>query len=305
MYWTNTKRIVKSGFVYFWRNGFISLSSVLIITLTLFALGGIIFAGAVLNYSLEEVKSKVDVNVYFVPSAKEDDILALQNKLQSLPEVALVEYISSEEALANFKERHVNDEITLQALEELGDNPLGAILNIRAKETSQYAGIASFLESEAGENGTFVDKINYYQNKEAIDTLTRMINGGTKIALVLTLILVLISILIAFNTIRLAIYIAREEISVMRLVGASNRYIRGPFIIAGIMYGAVSGLITLVFLYPATYWVSSVTGTFFSGFSAVEYYIAHFLEIFVIILGVGIFLGAVSSYLAVRKYLRI
>ncbi len=305
MFWTNTKRIIKSGFVYFWRNGFVSLSSVLIITLTLFSLGGIIFAGAVLNYSLEEVKSKVDVNVYFVPTADEDDVLALQNKLQSLPEVAMVEYISSEEALANFKERHVNDEITLQALEELGDNPLGAILNIRAKETSQYEGIAEFLDSESGDNGTFIDKVNYYQNKDAIDTLTRMINGGTKIALAVTLVLVLISILIAFNTIRLAIYIAREEISVMRLVGASNRYIRGPFIIAGIMYGAVSALITLAFLYPATYWVSSVTGTFFSGFSALEYYMAHFFEIFVIILGMGVFLGAISSYLAVRKYLRI
>ncbi len=305
MFWTNTKRIIKSGFVYFWRNGFVSLSSVLIITLTLFSLGGIIFAGAVLNYSLEEVKSKVDVNVYFVPTANEDDVLALQNRLQSLPEVAMVEYISSEEALANFKERHVNDEITLQALEELGDNPLGAILNIRAKETSQYEGIAEFLDSESGDNGTFIDKVNYYQNKDAIDTLTRMINGGTKIALAVTLVLVLISILIAFNTIRLAIYIAREEISVMRLVGASNRYIRGPFIIAGIMYGAVSALITLAFLYPATYWVSSVTGTFFSGFSALEYYMAHFFEIFVIILGMGVFLGAISSYLAVRKYLRI
>jgi cell division transport system permease protein len=305
MFWTNTKRIVKSGFVYFWRNGFVSLSSVLIITLTLFSLGGIIFAGAVLNYSLEEVKSKVDVNVYFVPTADEEDILALQNKLQSIPEVAVVEYISSEEALANFKERHVNDEITLQALEELGDNPLGAILNIRAKETSQYAGIAEFLDSESGDSGTFIDKVNYYQNKDAIDTLTRMINGGTKIALALTLVLVLISILIAFNTIRLAIYIAREEISVMRLVGASNRYIRGPFIIAGIMYGAVSAFITLAFLYPATYWVSSVTGTFFSGFSALEYYTAHFFEIFGIILGMGVFLGAISSYLAVRKYLRI
>lgn len=305
MFWINTKRIIKSGFVYFWRNGFVSLSSVLIITLTLFSLGGIIFAGAVLNYSLEEVKSKVDVNVYFVPKAAEEDILALQNKLSSLPEVATVEYISSDEALAGFKERHANDEITLQALEELGENPLGAILNIRAKETSQYAGIASFLESEAGENGTFVDKINYYQNKEAIDTLTRMINGGTKIALVLTLVLILISILIAFNTIRLAIYIAREEISVMRLVGASNQYIRGPFIIAGIMYGAVSAVFTLAFLYPATYWVSSVTATFFSGFSAVQYYIANFLEVFAIILGVGVILGAISSYLAVRKYLRI
>ncbi len=305
MFWLNTRRIIKSGFVSFWRNGFVSLSSVLIITLTLFALGGIVFAGALLNSSLQEIKSKVDVNVYFVPSAKEEDVLALKNKIESLAEVATVQYISKDEALQNFKERHVNDQITLQALEELGENPLGAILNIKAKETSQYEGIAKFLDSEAGSDGAFIDKVNYYQNKTAIDTLTRIIDGGTKIALGITLVLVLVSILIAFNTIRLAIYIAREEISVMRLVGASNRYIRGPFIMAGIMYGFVSALLTLALFYPATFWLSSITETFFSGFNVLAYYIANFLQIFVLISGTGIVLGAISSYLAVRKYLRI
>lgn len=305
MFWLNTRRIIRSGFVSFWRNGFVSLSSVLIITLTLFSLGSIMFAGALLNSTLQEVKSKVDVNVYFVPTAKEDDVLALQKKLESLPEVAAVEYVSSEQALANFKARHENDQITLQALEELGENPLGAILNIKAKETSQYEGIARFLDSEAGESGTFIDKVNYYQNKTAIDTLTRMINGGTKIAFGITIVLVAISILIAFNTIRLAIYIAREEISVMRLVGASNRFVRGPFMISGVMYGLVSGLITLILFYPSTYWVSSITRTFFSGFSMFDYFIANFLGISGVILGTGIVLGGISSYLAVRKYLRI
>lgn len=304
MFWTNTKRIIKSGFVSFWRNGFVSLSSVLMITVTLFTLGSIMFTGALLDSSLQEIKSKVDVNVYFVPSATENDVLSLQKKLQALPEVAEVQYVSRDQALADFKEKHANDEVTLQALEELGDNPLGAILNIRAKETSQYEGIAKFLETEQGTQGDFIDKINYYQNKPAIDSLTSIINGGTKIAFAVTLVLVIISILIVFNTIRLAIYIAREEISVMRLVGASNRFIRGPFIIAGIMYGFVSALITLIFFYPATYWVSSVTETFFSGFNLFSYYLAHFASLLGLLVGAGIILGAISSYLAVRKYLR-
>jgi cell division transport system permease protein len=305
MYWLNTRRIIKSGFVSFWRNGFVSLSSVLIITLTLFSLGSIIFAGALLNSTLEEVKSKVDVNVYFVPTADEDAVLSLKSKLESLPEVSSVEYVSKEKALTNFKERHVNDEVTLQALEELGDNPLGAILNVKAKETSQYEGIAKFLDSEGGDSGTFIDKVNYYQNKTAIDTLTRMIQGGTKIAFGVTLVLVFISILIALNTIRLAIYIAREEISVMRLVGASNRFVRGPFIISGVMYGIVSALITLILFYPTTYWLSAITETFFSGFSVFDYYIINFIQISFLILGTGVVLGAISSYLAVRKYLRV
>ena len=305
MLWTNTKRISKAGFVSFWRNGFVSLSSVLIITVTLFSLGGIIFANAILNFSLDQIKDKVDVNVYFVPTADESDILSLQKKLEALPEVASVEYISSDQALANFKDRHANDQITLQALSELSDNPLGAILNIKAKQTSQYEGIAKFLDSETGDQGTFIDKINYYQNKTAIDTLTKIIDGGTKVSVAITLVLVLISILIVFNTIRLAIYTSREEIAVMRLVGASNAFVRGPFIISGIMYGIVSALITLFFFYPATFWVSKVISTFFSGFSLFAYYNANFPLLFAVILGMGVVLGAVSSFLAVRKYLKI
>ncbi|HEY9480906.1 MAG TPA: permease-like cell division protein FtsX [Candidatus Paceibacterota bacterium] len=305
MFWTTTKRIFRSGFVSFWRNGFVSLSSVLIMTVTLFTFGGIVFAGALLQSSLNEIKNKVDVNVYFVPTAEEGDILALQKKVEALPEVANVEYVSRDQALENFREKHADDEVTLQALDELGDNPLGAILNIKAKETSQYAGIAKFLDSQAGEPGTFIDKINYYQNKAAIDALTRIIDGGTTIALGVTVVLVVISILIIFNTIRLAIYIAREEISVMRLVGASNRFVRGPFIVSGIMYGVVSAIITLLMFYPATYWVSRITGTFFGGFSLFSYYSHNILSIIGLILGTGIVLGALSSYLAVRKYLRI
>lgn len=305
MFWLNTRRIVKSGFVSFWRNGFVSLSSVLIMTLTLFVLGSLMFASALLNSSLSEIKSKVDVNVYFVPTAGEEDILALKNKVEALPEVAQVEYVSRDQALENFKSEHQNDEITLQALDELGENPLGAILNIRAKETSQYEGIAKFLDTEAGEGGQFIDKVNYYQNKTAIDSLTRIIDGSRTIGVAIAIVLIIISILITLNTIRLAIYIAREEISVMRLVGASNRYIRGPFVISGVMYGVVSALATLVVFYPVTYWVSSITETFFSGFSLFDYYVSNFASISGIILGVGIILGAISSYLAVRRYLRV
>lgn len=305
MFWLNTKRIIKSGFISFTRNAFVSLSSVLIITVTLCVLGGILFSGALLGYSLDQIKAKVDVNVYFMPTATESDILALKNKLSSLPEVANIEYVTREEALENFKARHENDDITLQALDELGDNPLGAILNIRAKEPSQYEGVAAFLDAEGSNQSGLIDRVNYAQNKTAIDTLTRMINGGTKIAWAVTLALVLISIMIALNTIRLAIYIAREEISVMRLVGANNKYIRGPFVVSGILYGMVSAIITLILLYPATYWVASVTRTFFGGFDIFAYYLSDFGKIFGIIFGTGIVLGAVSSYIAVRRYLRI
>ena len=308
MLWVNIKRIVRTGFVNFWRNGFVSLSTVLVMTVTLFVIGSVIFLSVVLRSSLTELKQKVDVNVYFVTTAPEDGILSIKKSLEALPEVLLVEYVSKDQALEDFKQRHANDTLTLQAIAELGENPLGAVLNVKAKETSQYEGIAKFLEGKnvlSKDGASIIDKVNYYQNKIAIDKLTQIIDSAERLGVAITIILAILSILIAFNTIRLIIYISREEISVMKLVGASNKYIRGPFMVSGLMYGVFSGIITLVIFYPLTYSLGKVSENFFAGVNVFSYYIGNFWQISLIILGTGIILGAVSSALAISRYLRV
>lgn len=277
-------------------------------TITLFVLGSLMFTGVLLNGALIEIKDKVDINVYFVTTAKEEDILSIKTSLETLPEVAVVTYSSREDVLAAFKQRHENDQFTLQALDELQENPLGALLNIKAKEPSQYAGIVKFLESRSvsDQDGLpIIDSINYNDNKTAIDRLTKMIEGGERIGLVLMVLLVLISIMITFNTIRLAIYISREEISVMRLVGASAKYIRGPFVIIGIMYGIFAALVTALLFLPATYYLGQATTSFFTGINVYSYYISHFGQVFLVLVAAGAMIGAVSSYLAVRRYLSV
>jgi len=310
MLWTNTKRVVKSGFVNFWRNGFVSLASLLVMVIMLFVLGAIIFTNVMLTASLDQIKDKVDVNVYFVTTTSEDDVLTIKKSLETLPEVRLVEYISREQALQSFKTRHQNDQFTLQALDELQENPLGATLNIKAKEPSQYAGIVSFLEqkSVSQKNGLpIIDKVNYNQDqvKTSIDRLTRIIDSGQRIGFFITIALVLMAIVVTFNTIRLAIYTSREEISIMRLVGASSKYVRGPFVVVGIMYGILSALITMGIFYPATYYLGRSTQNFFGGVNVYNYYIQNFAQIFIILLGAGVVVGAVSSFLAVRRYLKV
>ncbi|MCK5059651.1 MAG: ABC transporter permease [Candidatus Pacebacteria bacterium] len=307
MFLTTTKRILKSGFFNFWRNGFVSLSAVLIMVVTLFVIGSVIFLSAISDSALTALRDKVDVNVYFVTTASEEDVLAIKASLETLPEVASVTYISREEALERFKERHQDDQFTIQALGELNDNPLGASLNIKAKETSQYEGIAQFLQGDnilSKEGQQIVDKINYFQNKTAINKLTQIIDSSERFGFILTLILVFISVLITFNTIRLVIHISREEISVMRLVGASPSYIRGPFVVGGILYGFIAAVFTLVLFYPLTFWLGRLTERFFIGLNVFDYYIANFGQIFFIIICAGIFIGAVSSYLAVMRHLR-
>lgn len=322
MLWMNIKRVIRAGFVHFYRNGFVSLSSVLVMTVTLFVIGGVVFLTATLTFSLEELKKKVDVNVYFQTDVSEEEILSLAKQLRALPEVTEVVYISREQAIENFRARHAGDELTLQALNELPDNPLGAVLTIRAHEPSQYPAIVTFISdsyavgkvSECPAGGervldknskSIIDEINYCDNKAAIDKLSAIIDSAETLGAALALLLVIISLIIAFNTVRLAIYISREEISVMRLVGASNKYIRGPFVVSGILYGVSAAFITLAAFYPVTYYLGSATENFFGGLNVFRYYLEHFGEFFLIIGGAGIVLGAVSSFWAVRRYLNV
>lgn len=303
---TDTKRIIRSGVLTFLRNGFVSLASVLVITITLFVLGILIFFSAMMNTSLEQIKNKVDVDVYFTTSASEEAIVGLKKSLENLPEVKTVSYTSRDQALAQFKERHEGDFLTLQALDELGENPLGASLNILARETSQYESIALFLEDQSargGESEKIIDKVNYYQNKAAIDRLTKIIAGAQTLGLVIVLVLAFIAIVITFNTIRLAIYTSRDEIGVMRLVGANKRYIHGPFIVEGFLYGIISTFVVLILFFPITWWLGRATEQFFGSVNIFDYYIKNLAQIALIIVLSGIFLGVFSSYFAVRRYI--
>ena len=308
IFWLKLKRVIRTGFFNFWRNSTVSLASVLVMLVTLLTIALISFSGAILETVLKELSNKIDINVTFVTGASEEDILNIKHTLESLPEVSLVTYVSREESLEDFKERHANDPSILAALDELGTNPLGAVLNIKARDPSQYASVAEFLESEnvlSSEDNTIIDRVNYFQNKVAIDRLSKIISSADKLGLILTLALISISMLIAFNTIRLTIYIAKDEISVMRLVGASTNYIQGPFVVVGVIYGVVAGILALLILLPLTYWAGGETENFFVGFNIYSYYLRNIGEIMIIILGSGVLIGGVSSLLATRKYLKI
>ncbi len=308
MFITKIKRIFRTGVTNFWRNGFVSLSSLVVMFITLFMICSLIFMSAVLKFSLEEIKNKVDINVYFTTKATEADIFSLKKSIETIGEVALVTYTSREEALANFKERHKDDSLTLEALNELGENPLTASLSIKAKEPSQYEGIAKFLGNEdplTGGNNPIIEKVNYYQNRTVIDKLTKITEAANAVGFWVAILFLVISVVITFNTIRLAIFISREEISVMRLVGASGRYVKGPFVVSGILYGIVSATLVILVFLGLTYWIGSLSRNFFIGLDLFDFYLKNFAQIFLIIFGSGIALGAISSYLAVRKYLRV
>lgn len=305
--WTGFKRIVRSGFIGFWRNAFVSLASIFVMTVALLVIGATILLDQLMGVTMQNIQNKVDINVYFVTTAEQADIDALQARLETLPEVTEVALTTREEALAEFRERHKDDELTIQALEELGDNPLGASLSIRASDTKHYASIAAFLEEQ--KNGVepqspLIDRVNFVKNKDSIDKLTSIMDAVEKASVITLTILIMASVLITFNTIRLAIYTTREEISVMRLVGASNTFIRGPFMLQGVMYGLIAGIMALLVLYPVLLWMGPATSSYFQ-FNLFDYFVNHFAYVFGVLVGSGMVLGLISSVLAVSRYLRV
>lgn len=299
------KRIIKAGYLNFKRSGLVSFAAVLVVTITLSFITMIILLQSVLFFSLNTVKDKVDVTIYFTVGTQESRILSLRDSLSGLPEVADVTYTSATDALELFRSRHQNDYPTIAALDEIGSNPLGAYLNIKAKDISQYESVANFLKSDnpaMADYTPIIDKINYNQNKLVIDRLNSLISGAQKLGFLITLILVIISIIITFNTIRLAIFISKDEIAVMRLVGASKMYVRGPFMVEGMIYGIIATVVTLILFWPITFWLGLKMTNFF-GFNIYDYYVSNIIQIFIINLLFGVFLGMTSSFLAVRRYL--
>jgi cell division transport system permease protein len=296
------KRILKWGLKNFWRNGWLSTATVSIMTLTLLVITVLLMVNIVAGVILDNLEKKIDISVYFKLETAEEDILSVKSRLEELQEVETVSYVSQEDALIAFKEKHKDNPILLQSLEELDINPLEASLNIKARETSQYASINQFLESVYYQD--IVDKVNYMQNKEVIEKLSKIVTDVKTGGIGLTFMLALIVFLVTFNAIRLAIYSSREEIGVMRLVGANNWFIRGPFIIEGVLYGIIATIVSIALLYPVFYFLSPKISSFLPIENIFAYFQTNLIGLVFLLLGIGVVLGGFSSFVAVRKYLK-
>ncbi len=302
------KRVGLAGLRGFYRNRTVSLSSIFILTITLSIITSFYLFRSVFDYTLNEVREKVDIRIYFKTDATEQQTSEVKAKLQGLTDVKSVTYTSREQALEDFRKKHEGDQLTLQALEELGTNPFGASLSVVANDTSRYEAIAKQLDDSSGllgDNKTAIDKINYYQIKDSIDKLNNIIGWTNTVGFWLSVIFILMSCMIVYNTIRLAIFVYRDEIAVMKLVGASNMFIRGPFIVESILYSVTATIITVIIFFPATIWVTKKTVFFFEGMNIHSFYTAHLGALVISLLVFGAILTTVSSLLAVRKYLKV
>lgn len=296
-------RVIRNGTESFYRNAWLSVATVTIMTLALTVVCLLVILNFLAQNALTSLKSKIDISVYFKNDTLESDILRVQEEVNVLPEVLETEYVSKEKALFLFKERHEDDPAITESIAEIEGNPLLATLNIKAHDPSQYGVIAHFLESPKYEK--FIQKINYEQNKDVIGKLTSIANAIQRVGYVVSIIFVIISVLVTFNTVRMTIYGYKQEIEIMRLVGAPNWYIRFPFLIEGLLYGLFAAAITLGISYPSINYVSPKVAGYLPGSDMFLYFQQHAWVIFGLLVACGVGLGVVSSFIAVRRYLKV
>ncbi|MFA7201930.1 MAG: permease-like cell division protein FtsX [Candidatus Paceibacterota bacterium] len=299
---TTLSRILKYGVQNFTRNAWLSTATVLVMVLSLLAFAGLNLFNVTTQTVIGSVQDKIDISVFFKGSTAEDDVLRIKSTLESLPEVKAVEYVSKDKALEIFKEKHQGDETISQAIEQLNQNPLLASLNIKARNTSEYGVIDQYLKNDS--INPFMERVTYSQNQTVIERLNKILNTAETGGLALTIFMSLVAVLITFNTIRLAIYSNRESITIMRLVGGSNYFTRGPFLVEGVLYGVLSAIISMLLVMPVVYFLSPYGTVLVPELNIWGYFTSHLIGLFLYQLLFGVLLGLISSFFAIQKYLR-
>lgn len=306
VYWyfimlTSLSRIIKSGWSSFWRNKWLSSAAILVMSLTIFGITSLVLLNVLVNSLTASLEDKIDISVYFDIETQEEKIFEVKEELNQLNEVKSLKYVSREEALKDFKDKHKDEDVLMQSLQELETNPLEASLNIKAKDPSQYEAIAGFLNQD--KYASVIDKVNYLENKTVIERLTSITQTIRKSGFLILIALAFLAMAVTFNTIRLTIYSAREEIKVMKLVGASNWFIRGPFVIEGALYGIIAAIIVMFIMFPLLWYLAPKLSAYLPSSNLFEFFRANFFAILLFQAGIGILLGMVSSAIAIRRYL--
>jgi cell division transport system permease protein len=301
------ERIIKNGFVNFGRNVWLAIAAIAMMAITLTILLFAIIANATFTHTISDLTSHIDVVEYLKDSTTQPQVDTQLKQLKSLPNVASADYTSKADALKTYEKENASNTTLLAAISET-DNPLPASITIKPVDPNKLQEIQDFLNKPA-QKALQSDPTSYSgDRKAAVDKITSATHFFQQAGVVGIIIFIIISMLIIFNTIRMAIFNRRDELVIMRLLGASTSYIRGPFVVETMLYGAVAAAISLTICW-ALFKVASSTlqasslGLLDISYSS-RYFNRHALTILTIQLLVGILIGAASSLIATRRYLK-
>lgn len=301
------RRIVRTGLVNFIRNAWLGVAAMAVMVITLTIVLFSIIANATFSNTVQQINDKIDISVYLKDSVEPKQREELIGKIKALDNIKSVTFISKDEALAAYKKQNAKNLDLLLAISQT-DNPLPASLQIKPYDPNKIQNLKAFLEKPEIKNMQSDETSYSGDRKEAIDKITNATTFFRKAGIVGVVVFAFISMLIIFNTIQMAIFNRRDELTIMRLLGASTNYIRGPFIVESILYGIVSGIISIgivhtLFAISASAFEASSLGLLDIDYSN-RYFSEHYWKLLGMQLGVGILIGALSSFIATRRYLK-
>ncbi len=297
-------RIIKTSWTNFWRNILLSTAATLVMATTLTILTVTFLIYSLTNVTAHSIQQKVDVSAYMKSQVSETQILAVKDEISNIPNVEEVQYISAAQALQNFKQKHAQDQLIQESLSELDSNPLPATLDIKAKNLSDYPAIAQALSDPKYQQ--YIASVNFEDNRPVIEKLSKILRITREAGIALAIVFGLIAVLVIFNTIRLTIYNRKEEVEIMKLVGATNWYIRWPFIIESVFYGITASVITLLLMIPVFQYALPKVGGYLGISGSAQSILPFGIGLlFVWQLAIALILGIFSSLFAIRKYLKV
>lgn len=300
-------RVIKTGLVNFARNAWLAVAAIAVMTVTLTIVLFSVITNATFANTISQITSKIDISVYLNDGIGKQQLDGFLSGLRNLPNVKDVQYLSKEQVLDNYREQNSGNQQLLSAISSTG-NPLPATVQIKPRDLNKIQDIKNYL-SMSSHQALQSDQPSYSgDRKAAIDKITHATNILRQAGIVAVGVFALISVLIIFNTIQMTIFNRRDELTIMRLLGASTWFIRGPFVVENIVYGIFSGLfsiaiIKVLFVVASSALQASSLGLLDIGYAA-SYFNSHIVRLVLAQVGIGILIGALSSVVATRRYLK-
>ncbi|MGF7228931.1 MAG: cell division protein FtsX [Candidatus Saccharibacteria bacterium] len=300
-------RIVKTGLVNFVRNAWLAVAAMAVMTVTLTIVLFSVVTNATFANTIAQITDKIDVSVYLQDGLSTTQTQSFLNGIKALPNVKSVNYLTKDQALAAYQKQNAGNQQLLSAISAT-DNPLPATIQIKPRDLNKMQDIKNYLSKPANV-ALQSDNPSYSgDRKAAIDKITHATNILRQAGIFAVVIFAIISVLIIFNTIQMAIFNRRDELTIMRLLGASTWFIRGPFVVENIVYGIFSAalsitIIKVLFLLASSALQASSLGLLDINYAS-TYFSGHLWALLTTQLSVGILIGAASSVVATQRYLK-
>ena len=301
-------RVVHTGIVNFIRNATLAIAAMAVMVITLTIVLFSLITNATFVNTIKQITDKIDVSVFLLDSVNDSQAQQLVSDLKKLPNVKEVRYLNKDQALQRYIQQNANNQELASAAAAAG-NPIPATILIKPKDLNKLQDIKAFLSTKERIAMQTQGSPSYSgDRKKAIDNITHATNVLREIGIVAIAVFASVSALIIFNTIQMAIFNRRDELTIMRLLGASTWYIRGPFVVESAIYGMLSAVISVLIVNSA--FVASSTALQASSLGLLDinyastYFGDHFWKLLTLQLMVGIVIGAASSVIATRRYLK-